>query len=158
MPPPPSLDAGAAAEVPYPDAHNGTEAADDDCRFDVSYSIECASGAATITVTLTDRTTGMGLAGAAPLIEAQLGIAHPLPNPLPVTTDVGNGVYKISDVHFDMSGIWLVRFHFFDRCLDTEETTKHAHVAFNVKVVASAKWSGIPMPKSPSSKAGPDAS
>jgi len=129
-----SADAGTAPDEAYPDPHNGTQAADDDCKYDVSYGIDCAGGAATLTVTVTDRTTHMGITGAAPTIEAQLGNAHPLPNPSPVTTEVGNGVYKISGVHFDMSGTWLVRFHFFEMCLDTEETSKHTHVAFNVSV------------------------
>ena len=49
-------------------------------------------------------------------------------------TELGNGMYKISGVHFDMTGKWMVRFHFFETCLDTEETSKHAHVSFWLNV------------------------
>jgi len=125
----------AVADTVYPDPHNGTAAPDDDCKYNVTYGVECTGGATTFSITLTSRVTpGMPLTGADPQIEALLGVAHPLPNPLPVTTEVGNGMYKISGVHFDMMGKWMVRFHFFETCLDTEETSKHAHVSFWVNV------------------------
>jgi len=125
----------AVADTTYPDPHNGTESADYDCKYNVAYALECTDGATTISITLTSRASpDMPLTGAAPVIEAILGAAHPLPNPSPVTTEVGNGVYKISGVHFDMAGKWTVRFHFFETCLDTEETSKHAHVAFWLNV------------------------
>jgi hypothetical protein len=126
-------DTDAGPEM-YPEAHNGTEASDDDCKYDIKYSVDCTSGVSTFTVTLTSRTTGMGLTGADPQIEAANGDSHPLPNPLPTTTEVGNGVYKISGAHLDTKGTWTVRFHFFETCDDTEETSKHAHVAFSVNV------------------------
>ncbi len=126
----------AAAET-YPEAHPGTEADDDDCKYHVSFTVTCVQRGedATFTITVTQRTDGSALTGADPQIEATLGDTHPLPNtPAPVTTEVGGGKYTISHVRFDASGVWTVRFHFFEMCLDTEETSKHAHVAFLINV------------------------
>jgi hypothetical protein len=123
----------AGAEEMYA-THNGTASPDDDCKYDVSYTVDCSGGSTAFIVTLKSRTTGMLLTGANPTIEASMGDTHPLPSPEPVTTVVSDGVYKISGAHFDAPGIWSVRFHFFEMCLDIGETTKHAHVTFSVNV------------------------
>jgi hypothetical protein len=114
--------------------HGGTSSPDDDCKYDVSYTVDCSGGTVAFVVTLKSRTTGMLLTGANPSIESFLSDTHPLPSPEPVTTVVSDGVYKIAGVHFDAPGTWTVRFHFFEECLDIGETTKHAHVAFAVNV------------------------
>jgi hypothetical protein len=118
----------------YPQAHNGTFAADDDCKYDVTYGVSCDNSGSTFTVHVKGRATGMPVTGANPSIEAFLTDTHPLPSLPGPATELGNGDYKISGVQFDMDGIWTIRFHFFESCLETEETTKHSHVAFSVNV------------------------
>jgi len=127
-------DDGGAAEM-YPGPHSGTTADDDDCKYDVSYGVACdGGGLQTFNVNLKSRATGLGVPGANPSIEASLDDTHPLPNmPKPVTTDLGNGDYKIAGVPFDKDGFWVVRFHFFETCAESPDT-KHGHVAFTVIV------------------------
>ena len=127
--------AGDGGEEMYPPAHSGTVADDDECKYHVVYGVSPCQpdGVFTLNLTLTSRVTGMPVTGAMPSIEADLD-GHPLPNPAPVATEVGMGEYKISGVRFDMEGAWTVRFHFFEMCLETDENTKHGHVAFTVIV------------------------
>jgi hypothetical protein len=126
--------AGDGGEEDYPGPHSGTTSDDDDCKYDVSYGVACEPGGlSTFTVSLKSRVTGMGVPGANPSIEASFDdTPHPLPNtPKPVTTDLGMGNYKIAGVPLDKEGGWTVRFHFFEQCLESENT-KHGHVAFTV--------------------------
>jgi hypothetical protein len=132
-------DAGGGADQ-YPPAHSGTTADDDDCKYDVSYGIEhamdscMARGPAVLHVSLKSRITGMGITGAEPSVEVFLDPTHPLPSsPKQVVTDDGGGDYTIKNVPFDAEGAWTVRFHFFEKCLESAKT-KHGHVAFTVIV------------------------
>jgi YtkA-like protein len=135
MPGDAAAEQGDGGEEAYPAPHSGTFAADDLCKYDVTYGTACeADGTQTFNVTLKSRATGMPVTGAEPSIEASLDDAHPLPNSTQTVTDLGNGDYKITGVVFDMEGFWTVRFHFFENCLETEETSKHSHVSFTVIV------------------------
>jgi hypothetical protein len=44
------------------------------------------------------------------------------------------GVYTVGPVRFDASGMWTVRFHFFETCTDFAEDSPHGHAAFYLNV------------------------
>ncbi len=127
--------AADGGEEVYPMNHSGTSSDDDNCKYDVSYGIvPCDHGGlTTLNVNLKSRATGMPMTGADPHIEALVD-NHPLGNPEPKTTELGNGDYKIEGVHFDKDGFWTVRFHFFETCSETAPASKHSHIAFTVIV------------------------
>jgi hypothetical protein len=135
-------DAAASGDGGAPFSHSGTFTDDDDCKYDVSYGIACDGATFTFNITLKSRTQmaagdagELGVTGANPQIEAvsQDMPSHKLPStPKPVTTEVGNGDYKISNVPLDLEGFWTVRFTFFPACAGTEATSKHGGVSFTV--------------------------
>ncbi len=114
---------------------------DDDCKYDVSWTSTdvCEGGDSGVyfTVTASTRTDGKPLTGANPYIEAVQSCLYPAPNPKSPakteTTDLGNGSYKIGPIVFNRPGDWVVRFHFYGDCGDTE-TSPHGHAAFFVTV------------------------
>jgi len=127
--------AGQSGDGGMPFSHSGTFTDDDDCKYDVSYGAACVGVTTTFDVMLKSRATGMPVTGANPHIEvtSQDTPSHKLPtSPKPVTTEVGNGEYKISNVPLDLDGFWTVRFTFFDDCANTEATSKHGGVSFTV--------------------------
>lgn len=131
----PSGGADASTE-PLPGPRDGNEGDDDDCKYHVKFSNSCVSRntPVTFTVTLTSRTDNSFVGGATTRIEGILNNTTPIANPPPVTTEASTGVYRITGVIFPAAGTWLVRFHFFETCDDTEEDSKHGHAAFNIVV------------------------
>lgn len=126
-------DDAAPEELPGP--HPGSEADDDDCKYHVRFTVSCVTRNQDVTfvVTPTIRGSNAALTGAATSAEVFLNDTHPAPNSGQHTTE-NNGVYTVGPVRFDASGLWTVRFHFFEMCADTEETSKHGHAAFLVNV------------------------
>lgn len=127
-------DAGTTGPLPGP--RDGNEGDDDDCKYHVRFSNTCVSlnTPVTFTVTLTSLTDGSFVPGASTRIEGILNDTIPIGNPAPVTTETSPGMYQITGVKFPAAGTWLVRFHFFESCDDTEEDSKHGHAAFNIVV------------------------
>jgi hypothetical protein len=111
------------------------EGDDDDCKYHVKFtSTSIAENKdVTFTVTVTSKSDGTPVTGAAPDIEAYLSDIHPAPNTDQKPTEKGMGVYDIGPVKFDAAGKWTVRFHFFESCNDGE-TSPHGHVAFYLDV------------------------
>jgi len=129
-------DGGGAETTPGP--WGGTSSADDDCKYDVSYSYTpiCEKADVTFTVTVKKRTPGNPpLTGAGPSIEVLD------PGGLPgfgegsqKQTEKSPGVYAIGPIHFNKPGKWTIRFHFFETCSDTPEDSPHGHAAFFIDV------------------------
>jgi hypothetical protein len=109
--------------------------ADDDCKYDVSWTSTAIyrDTDATFTVTVKARSDGKPVLGAAPDSEVFLDTTHGAPNVGTKTTDKGNGVYDIGPIRFDRAGQWTVRYHFFDVCIDGT-SSPHGHAAFYVNV------------------------
>lgn len=111
---------------------------DDECKFDVSISAENVriDSDSTISLSLTTRETNKAATGAKPYIEAFLDDTHPLPGATPTGEETSDGEYKFSNVKFDASGRWTVRFHFYGDCETTAmaSTEPHSHVAFYMDV------------------------
>lgn len=128
-----TADAGAGGD--YGDTLYGLEGVDDDCKYNVKYTVTpiCQDAGTTFTITLTKTSDGKAATGAAPYIEATL-------NGLPASvadkqkpTEKAGGVYEVGPVVFDKPGKWVARFHFFETCADSEDSP-HGHVAFFMDV------------------------
>jgi hypothetical protein len=123
---------GGTGTVPASPA--AIELDDDECKFHVKMATMCAGGASdrTFTFELTQLIDGALAAGAAPYIDAYLSLTHFAPD-LGVGAEIGPGVYTISPVRFDASGIWTVVFHIYSGCpLGT--ASAHAHWTALVEV------------------------
>ncbi|HEX7605029.1 MAG TPA: FixH family protein [Polyangiaceae bacterium] len=109
--------------------------ADDDCKYDLSWTSTPVYGDTdvTFTVTVKARADGKPALGADPNAEVFLDDTHGAPNAGTKTTDKGNGVYDVGPIRFDQAGKWTVRFHLFGMCMDTPDSP-HGHAAFYVNV------------------------
>jgi hypothetical protein len=138
-------DAGAGADAAagdggdmmpdYGDTMYNAAGDDDDCKYHVTWTATpiCQDTDVTFTVTATYKTDGSPVRMAATRAEVLLSDTHPAPNTLQTPTETAPGVYTVGPVRFDASGMWTVRFHFFETCTDSEESP-HGHAAFYVSV------------------------
>jgi len=146
--------AGAAAgaancdqthDAEYGDTLSNSEGDDDDCKYHVSWSSTPVrlNADVTFTVTATDKTTMLPLAPLAdgdvplsrldvyePCNETHLG---PSQNLKPSIAQTAPGTFTAGPIKFDQSGRWVVRFHFYEECID-QDTSPHGHIAFFVDV------------------------
>jgi hypothetical protein len=126
-------DAGAGSD--YGETMYGQAGADDDCKYDVSWTSTPVyrDTDVTFTVTVKTRADGKPVLGAEPDSDVFLDATHAAPNAGTKTTETGNGVYTVGPIRFDRAGKWTVRFHFFDVCIDWPDSP-HGHAAFYVNV------------------------
>lgn len=127
---------GADEEAGILTSHQG---ADDDCKYDVSFSNGCVelNRPVTFTVKLTTRATGKAATGARPYspeIYLAADPSHISPSFELTAPEKPAGTYAIGPVVFDRSGRWVVRFHFYETCSDVPADSPHAHVAFYIDV------------------------
>jgi hypothetical protein len=139
-------DNGECGEPGYGVTNYGTSAADDDCKYDVSYKATsiCQKQNVYFTVTTKKRAGadgGPSLSDEAPLIGASVDLevysddcTTIAPNSGQTTVELGNGVYKVGPIQFSKSGKWIVRFHFNACCSDDPVDSPHGHAAFWVNV------------------------
>lgn len=113
----------------------GSSGADDDCKFDFSWTSTPIrkDTDVTFTVDVSSRFDGAKTVAANPYPEVYLDSTHPAPNAGTKVTDLGNGRYSVGPVRFDRAGRWTVRFHVYENCIDGPESP-HSHVAFFVDV------------------------
>jgi hypothetical protein len=109
--------------------------ADDDCKYDVSFTSTAIqqNTDVTFTVTIKTRVDDQAAAGADANTEIYLDDTHPAPNTDLKTTETSPGVFSIGPIQFDKAGRWTVRFHIHEECVDSE-TSQHGHVAFYIDV------------------------
>ena len=134
-------------DADYGNTLSNSEGNDDDCKYQVSWTSTPIrqNEDVTFTVTTTDLTTNNGLAalqdGQLPLSRAEIyqpcspnrrGPAQNLSAKF-VESKTTPGVFTGGPFRFDQPGRWVVRFHFYEQCLDGE-TSPHGHVAFFVDV------------------------
>jgi len=140
-------DNGECGESGYADTNYGTSAADDDCKYDVSWTSTPICGSASnvyFTVTVKKRTGadgGASLSDEPPLTGASVSAevyaddcATIAINSHQTTVEQGNGVYKVGPIEFKTSGKWVVRFHFNECCSDDPVDSPHGHAAFWINV------------------------
>jgi hypothetical protein len=131
-------DDAAADEEEEHETNTGNEAADDDCKYHVSFSNTCIrlNEPVTFTVkldTLSDGKPAKGAEPSNPEIFLEEG-NHPSPSNDIRATEGPDGTYEIGPIVFDRSGRWVVRWHFFEDCSDIPEDSPHGHVAFYIDV------------------------
>ena len=128
---------GAAEPEPY-EVRFSNSAADDDCKYDVSFKNSCIALNTQVffTVTLDKRSGGAapGATADSPEIYFADDPFHISPSNNIKAPEGPPGTYKIGPIVFDRSGRWVVRFHFFETCSDIPEDSPHGHVAFYVDV------------------------
>ncbi len=139
-------DAANCGETGYGVTNYGTSAADDDCKYDVSWTSTpiCENGAVYFTVTAKKRAGadgGPSLSDEPPLTGASVDaeVEHSdcvtiAPNSGQTTVEQSPGVYKVGPIQFQKSGKWMVRFHFNACCSDDPEDSPHGHAAFWINV------------------------
>jgi hypothetical protein len=115
----------------------GQSGADDDCKYDVSWTSTpiCQGGNVYFTVTATHRTDGSPLEGANPRPDVVLGCTHPSPShPADPSPEIAPGTYVVGPILFDQAGRWVFRFHFNETCIDLVPDSPHGHAAFFIDV------------------------
>jgi hypothetical protein len=119
--------------------HYGNEAADDDCKYDASFSTTCLEVGKNVTVSLVLRQRGTGNPGNgghpdSPEIFLADKPSHISPSNSIKAVEGPLGTYQIGPVVFDQPGRWVIRFHYFETCSDIPADSPHGHVAFYVDV------------------------
>jgi hypothetical protein len=129
-------DGGTAGTIDYGDTLYNSSGADDDCKYEVSWTatpIREDSDVA-FTVAVKSRVDGSAVAGGQVDAEVFLNSKHPAPNTNQMTAETPSGTYAVGPIQFDAPGTWTVRFHIFEDCEDTLATSPHGHAAFFVDV------------------------
>lgn len=138
-------DCNLAHDASYGDSLYGSAGDDDDCKYHVSWTSTPVAVnqdvSITVTATLKDSTTPLeGLSpGTNALSRVELYLpcepTHfpPAADARPTIKETLPGVYTAGPIRFDKPGRWVVRFHFFESCLD-QEASPHGHIAFFVDV------------------------
>jgi hypothetical protein len=117
---------------------------DDDCKYHASWTSTPIrlNEDITVTVTTSNLLTGDGLEalsdGKLPLTRVEVYQPcdprfGPIQNSKAIFEEVSPGVYTGGPLRFDRPGRWVVRFHFYEQCLDGEGSP-HGHIAFFVDV------------------------
>jgi hypothetical protein len=132
----------------YGDTLYNASGADDDCKYDVTWSATAIqkNQPFTLTVTATNKTTGAPLdtitdqAPGKPALSRIEPFMPCEPSHLAPTSDyeapvtrLDPGKFSVGPVVFDESGRWVIRYHLYEECLNNV-TTPHAHIAFFVDV------------------------
>lgn len=134
--------AGAAGEGNEEEAHpvlSSHQGADDDCKYDVSFTSSCIEVGrdTSFSLTLTRRADGSPATGAqpdSPEIYLESEPTHISPSVAVTAPEDPPGTYTIGPILFDQSGRWVVRFHFYEACSDLPPDSPHGHVAFYIDV------------------------
>jgi len=126
----------AGAEEPFT-VNFGSVADDDDCKYHVSFTTTpvLVNTNVTFNVTVTKLAENNAPATNADVVlESYVAdnMFHVIPNNGTVTTETpaNSGKYVMKPIKFDISGRWVVRFHFYETCDDTVDDSPHGHVAF----------------------------
>jgi hypothetical protein len=148
--------AGGAASAPdcnlAHDASDGdtmynTSGDDDDCKYHVSWTSTPIRKGQNVTFTVTASTKAgaplerisaqkpgaTALSQIEPYIPCEPTHFPPGADLRAPITEMMPGVFSVGPIVFDKSGRWVVRFHFYEECVDSE-TSPHGHAAFFVDV------------------------
>jgi len=110
---------------------------DDDCKYVVTWSATpiAQQKDVTFTVAVVNAADGTPATGAYTYAEVFLPKENHLsPSTNPPVAESSPGLYTIGPVIFDLSGLWTVRFHFYENCLDLLPDSPHGHAAYFVNV------------------------
>lgn len=132
--------AGGGDEEEEAEIHTTSAAQDDDCKYNVSFTVDCVelNKPATFSVKIEKRAAPGGPVTGddpdGPEVFLADDPSHISPSNKIKAAEGPAGTYKIGPIVFDRSGRWVVRFHFNEECSDLPEDSPHGHVAFYVDV------------------------
>lgn len=130
---------GAGSDETY-DVHTTSSAQDDDCKYNVSFTVGCVEvdKPVTFAVKVEKRAAPGGpMTGDnpnSPEVYLADNPSHISPSNKINAPEGPPGTYKIGPIVFDESGRWVIRFHLNEECSDTPEDSPHGHVAFYIDV------------------------
>lgn len=132
----PQPDMAGSSGSDYGDTLYNAEGDDDDCKYHVKFTVTPVrkSSQVTFTVVATNLATSQPVTGANIRPEVFLSDTHPAPNSGASTTESPPGTYSVGPILFDASGMWTMRFHFFEDCTDALADSPHGHAAFYINV------------------------
>jgi hypothetical protein len=111
---------------------------DDDCKYFVNWESTTADENDNVffqaKAQFNATTPTMPVTGANIYAEVYLSDTHPAPPTSQAATESPDGTYKVGPIQFDAPGMWTVRFHLFENCLDYADDSPHGHAAFYVDV------------------------
>lgn len=109
---------------------------DDDCKYHVSWTStpiqEHTNVFFTVKAEVHNSTTPV--TGANIFAEVYLSDTHEAPPTNQTAVEMPPGTYKVGPIQFDEPGMWTVRFHLFENCLDYADDSPHGHAAFYLDV------------------------
>jgi hypothetical protein len=132
-------------DAAYGDTLFNAEGDDDDCKYHASWSSTPIrlNEPVTFTLTVANKTTNMPLV---PLADGDVPLRRldvyqpcdpnrrgPAQNLSAKITQVMDGQFSAGPIKFDHPGRWVVRFHLYEQCVDSE-TSPHGHIAFFIDV------------------------
>jgi hypothetical protein len=123
----------------YGDTMYNNSGNDDDCKYQTAWwsTPIMKNGNTTFYFTALHTVDGTPATHANVYAEVYLPSANhlsPSANPPVEETPAGSGVYTIGPVVFDQSGMWTVRFHLNEDCVDLLPDSPHGHAAYYVNV------------------------
>jgi len=137
-PPPPGSPDAPPAEPDFGATMYNTSGHDDDCKYFVQWQstqVDENNNVYFLTkAQFNAATPSMAVTGANIYAEVYLSDTHPAPPTNQTAVESPAGTYKIGPIQFDAAGMWTVRFHLFENCLDYADDSPHGHAAFYVNV------------------------
>jgi hypothetical protein len=122
----------------YGDTMYNDNGRDDDCKYFVQWKsteIDENNNVFFLTTAQVNAVTPSApVIGANILAEVFLSDTHPAPPTNQTAVESPPGTYKVGPIQFDEAGMWTVRFHLFENCLDYADGSPHGHAAFYVNV------------------------
>jgi hypothetical protein len=108
---------------------------DDDCKYAVSWTATPVTVNANVTFTVTVTRLSDGMPAHCAGVGAEPFIGNTPAIPTTGAAEIGaSGTYNVGPIKFTQSGMWTVRFHFYEECSDSNDDSPHGHAAFYVNV------------------------
>jgi hypothetical protein len=140
-----AADCAQTHDAEYGDTRFNSDGDDDDCKYHAAWSSTPIrlDQPVTFTVTAMNKASGAALEplsdGGVPLTRldvyqpCQPNRRGPAQNLSAKISELMPGVFSAGPIQFDQSGRWVVRFHWYEECVDGEHSP-HGHIAFFVDV------------------------
>ena len=143
-----ATDCHLAHDADFGETLYGSSGADDDCKYNVSWTSTPIRRGDNVTFTITaasiadgeplkrvasQATGALPLSRVEPYLPCEPTHLGPLGNLTAPVKETAPGVFEVGPIVFDKAGRWALRFHFYETCFDSE-ASPHGHVAFFVDV------------------------
>jgi hypothetical protein len=129
---------GGATAIDYGETLYNSSGYDDDCKYHVSWTSTPIRKNTDVTFTVTVETLDPAGPATGADVSPEPFLSPIVPGDISRTTTTespaGSGIYKVGPIVFKQSGLWTVRFHFYEMCADGPADSPHGHAAFYVEV------------------------